>query len=72
MIMNSGFDTPVKPLLENLDLILTGELKENELKLTTFKSLSDLAPNYLGQLVIRNSQQSCRTLRNTNRDLKLH
>ena len=47
------------------------ELNENELKLITYKSPNDLAPNYLRQLLIRNSQQSCRALRNTDRDLKL-
>ena len=47
------------------------KLNENELKLITYKTLHDLAINYLRQLLIRNSQQSCRTLRNTDRDLKL-
>ena len=47
------------------------ELNENELKLITYKCLTDLAPKYLRQLLIRNSQQSCRALRNTDRDLKL-
>ena len=71
MINNSAFDTPAKPLLANLGLRLISELNENELKLITYKSLNDLAPNYLRQLLIRNSQQSCRALRNTDRDLKL-
>ena len=47
------------------------ELNENELKLITYKCLNDLAPKYLRQLLIRNSQQSYRALRNTVRDLKL-
>ena len=71
MITNSAFDTPAKPLLANLGLRSISELNENELKLITYKSLNDLAANYLRQLLIRNSQQSCRTLRNTDRDLKL-
>ena len=71
MIINSAFDIPAKPLLANLGLRLISELYENDLKLIAYKSLNDLAPNYLRQLLIRNSQQSCRTLRNTDRDLKL-
>ena len=71
MITNSAFDTPAKPLLANLGLRSISELNENELKLITYKSLNDLAPNYLRQLLIWNSQQSCRALRNTGRDSKL-
>ena len=47
MITNSAFDTPAKPLLANLGLRSISELNENELKLITYKSLNDLAPNYL-------------------------
>ena len=71
MITNSAFDTPAKLLLANLGLRSISELNENELKLITYKSLNDLSPNYLRQLLIGNSQQSCRALRNTDRDLKL-
>ena len=71
MITNSAFDTPAKPLLANLGLRSISELNENELKLIACKSLNDLAPNYLRQLLIRISQQSCRALRNIDRDLKL-
>ena len=70
-ITNSAFDTPAKPLLANLGLKSMSELNENELKLITYKLLKDLALNYFRQLLIRNSQQSCRTLGNTDRDLKL-
>jgi len=68
MITNN---TPAKPLLANLCLRSISELNENELKLITYRSLNDLAPKYLRQLLIRNSQQSFRALRNTDRDLKL-
>ena len=71
MITNSAFDTSAKPLLANLGLRSISELNEIELKLITYKSLNDLTPNYPRQLLIRNSQQSCRALRNTDRDLKL-
>ena len=47
------------------------ELNKNELNLMTFKPLNDLAPNYLRQLLIRNSRQYCRALGTTDTDLKL-
>ena len=56
---------------KDLNLRSISELNENELKLVTFKSLNDLAPNCLEQFQIRNSQESYRPLRNTDRDLKL-
>jgi len=71
MITKGAFDTLAIPLLANLSLRLINELNDNELTLITYKSLNDLAPNYLTQLLIRNSQQSCRALRHTDRDLKL-
>ena len=71
MTTSSAFNTPAKPLLANLGLRSISELNENELKLINYKSLNDLAPNYLRQLLLRKSQQSCRALRNTGRDLKL-
>ena len=67
-VANSVFDAPTQPLLAKLGLRSLSELSENELKL--LKSLNDLAPNYLRQFLVRNSQQSYRSLRNTDRDLK--
>ena len=70
MITNSALDTLATPPLANIGLRSISELKQNELKLITFKSLNDLAPNYLRQLLITNSQQSFRALRNNDRNLK--
>ena len=72
MITNSAFDVPARPLLTNLGLRSIRELSENETKLIEFKSLNDLAPGYLKKLLIRNSEHSCRALRNTGSDLKCH
>ena len=69
--LNSAFDAPAKSLLSKLGLKSISELNKNELKLITFKSLTDLASNYLRQLLIQNSQQSYKPLRNTDWDLKL-
>ena len=59
LITNSAFDAPASPLLTDLGLRSVRELCEHETKLLTFKSLYDLAPNYLRKLLIRNSQHSC-------------
>ena len=59
IITNSAFDIPATPLLANISLRSISELNENELKLVTYKSFNDLAPNYLRQFLIRNFQQSC-------------
>ena len=71
MITNSALDTPAKPLLASLGLRSISELKEIKLKLIIYASLNDLAPNYIRQLIIRNSQPYCRALRNSDRDLRL-
>ena len=71
IITNNAFDAPATLILANPSLTSFSELSENDLKLITFTSLNDLAPDYLKQLLIRNSQQSYRALRNTDMDLKL-
>ena len=71
IVTNSAFDTSATPPLAKLGLRSIRGHNKNELKLINYKSLIDLAPSYLKHLLIRNSQQSCRALRNTDRDLKL-
>ena len=71
IITNSASNAPASPLFTDLGLRSVRELCEHETKLTTFQSLNDLAPNYLRKLLIRNSQHSCRALRNTENDLRL-
>ena len=67
----SSFDTPSRPLIEELGWNTIQQLITNESKTMVFKSLNELAPQYLCGLFTRNSQCSTRTLRNTGTDVRL-
>ena len=71
IIRNSSFDTPSRPLITELGLKTVDDLIDNETKTMVFKSLSDLAPQYLCNLFTKNSACSSRSLRNTETDLRL-
>ena len=71
IITNSSFDTPSRPLITELGWKTIDELIDNETKTMAFKSLSDLAPQYLCNLFTKNSACSSRSLRNTETDLRL-
>ena len=71
IITNSSFDTPSRPLIEELGWKTIEELIGNESKTMVFKSLNDLAPQYLCNLFTKNSECSSRSLRNTVTDLRL-
>ena len=71
IITNSSFDTPSRPLIAKLGWKTIEELIGNETKTTVFKSLNDLAPQYLCNLFTKNSACSYRSLWNTETDLRL-
>ena len=71
IITNSSFDTPSRPLITELGWKIIDELIDNETKTMVFKSLNDLAPQYLCNLFTKNSACSSRSLRNTETDLRL-
>ena len=71
IITNSSFDTPSRPLITELGWKTVEELIGNESKTMVFKSLNDLAPQYLCNLFTKNSACSSRILRNTETDLRL-
>ena len=71
IVTNSSFDSPSRPLIERLGWKTIEQLISNESKTMVFKSLNDLAPQYLSSLFKRNSQCSTRCLRNTETDLRL-
>ena len=68
---NSSFDTPGRPLIEELGWKTIEELIGDESKTMVFKSLKELAPQYLCNLFTKNSECSSRSLRNTETDLRL-
>ena len=71
IITNSSFDTSSRPLIAKLGWQTVEELISNESKTMVFKSLNDLAPQYLCNLFTKNSACSSRNLRNTETDLRL-
>ena len=71
IITNSSFDTPSRPLIVELGWKTIEELIGNESKTMVFKSLNDLAPQYLCNLFTKNSVCSSRNLRNTETDFRL-
>ena len=71
IITNSSFDTPGRPLIEELGWKTIEELIGDESKTMVFKSLRELAPQYLCNLFTKNSECSPRSLRNTETDLRL-
>ena len=71
IVTNSSFDTPSRPLIERLGWKTIEQLISYESKTMVFKSLNDLAPQYLSSLFERNSQCSTRCLRNTETDLRV-
>ena len=71
IITNSSFDTPSRPLITELGWKTVEELIGNESKTMVFKSLNDLAPQYLCNLFTKNSACSSRILRKAETDLRL-
>ena len=71
IITKSSFDTPSRPLIVELGWKTIEELIGNESKTMVFKSLNDLAPQYLCNLFTKNSACSSRNLRDTETDLRL-
>ena len=70
IITNSSFDTPSRPLIDQLGWKTIEELVASESKTMVFKSLHELAPQYLCDLFTRNSKCSSYVLRNSETDFK--
>ena len=71
IITNSSFDVPGRPLIKEMGWKTIDELMTCESKTMVFKSLNQLAPEYLCGLFTRNSLCSSYSLRNTGTDLGL-
>ena len=71
IITNISFDTPSRSLIAELGWKTIEELIGYETKTMVFKSLNDLAPQYLCNLFTKNSVCSSRSLRNIETDLRL-
>ena len=71
IITNSSFDTPSRPLIDQLGWNTIEQLIASESKTMVFKSLHELAPQYLFDLFTRNSKCSSYVLRSSETDLRL-
>ena len=71
IITNSSIDTPSRPFIAELGWQTIEELIDYESKIMVFKSLNDLAPQYLCNLFLKNSACSFHNLWNTETDLRL-
>ena len=71
ILTNSHYDADAKPYQNTLRLKTIQDLIDTVLRTMVFKAPNDLAPEYLSDLFIKNSESHLRALRNTNTDLKL-
>ena len=71
IVTGSSFDAPGMPLIKKLDWKTIDELIATESNIMVFKSLHELAPQYMCNLFTKISQPTSRKLRNTATDLRL-
>ena len=71
ILTNSHFDADFRPLLNTLGLKSIQDLIDTEIRTMVFKALYCLAPKYLSNLFVRNSEGHLRVLCITNTDLQL-
>ena len=71
IVTGSSFDTPGQPLIKRLGWKTIDELIASESNILVFKSLHELAPQYMCNLFTKTSQLTSRNLRNTATDLRL-
>ena len=71
IVTGSSFDTPGQPLIKRLGWKTIDELIATESNVMVFKSLHELAPQYMCNLFTKTSQLTSRNRRNTSTDLRL-
>ena len=71
IVTNSSFDSPSRPLIVSLGWKTIRELVDEESRSMVYKSLNELAPQYMRNLFTRNSACNSRSLRNSATDLRL-
>ena len=65
IVTGSSYDAPSEPLRKDLGWLFLKEMIVKETSTMMYKSLSDLAPKYLGDLLVRLSDFHILELRNT-------
>ena len=71
IITNNSFDASSKPLIQNLDWKTINDTITHESRAMVYKSINDIAPQYVSEMFTRNLHDATRQLRNTNTDIKL-
>ena len=71
IVTGSNYDAPNKPLIETLGWKTIEQLIQNETQIMAFKSVNGLAPQYLSDLFVANSNISLYNPRRTATDLML-
>ena len=62
IVTRSNFDSSAKPLIHNLKWPTINDIIRSETATIMYKSLNDLAPEYLSKRFIKNSTRSIRQL----------
>ena len=71
IVSNSSCDAPSVPLIRCLGWETIDDLINQEIRTIIFKSVNNLAPQYLLDLFTRNSHSSSHNLRNTDSDVQI-
>ena len=71
IVTNSPYDASAAPLIQNLGWPTISNLIRKETATLTYKSLNSLAPAYMRKLFTKYSDDSERSLRSTETDLRL-
>ena len=71
IVTNSSYDTLSLPLIGSLGWLTIKEMIEFETATTVCKSLHGLAPEYIRQMFTKLSENTSRSFRNTNTDLRI-
>ena len=71
IIMNSAYDASAAPLIQSLGWPTISNLNQKETVTLMYKSLNELAPEYMRNLFTKCSDSNSRVLRSTDTDLKL-
>ena len=69
IITNSSYDAPAEALITELKWPTVRDMIRCETATTVYKSVNSLAPDYLSQLFVRNSDRNIINLRNAETDL---
>ena len=70
-VTNSSYDAPSVHLIQSLGWETIDDLINQEMKTIAFKSVNNLAPQYLIDLFTRNSHSSSHNLRNADSDVQI-